>query len=77
MRFIATEEEIAIDYAALDAPLDQMIWQHIAASHCLDDFRNYLKHSPEGSAHFDEAVERLLGAYKSRRSSADTTIIIC
>lgn len=49
-----------IDYTALDAPIDLLIWQGIEGSPCPEDFRNYLRHSPEGAAHLDEAIERLI-----------------
>ena len=49
-----------IDYPALDAPIDLLIWQSIEGSPCPEDFRNYLRHSPEGAAHLDEAIERLI-----------------
>ncbi len=49
-----------IDFAAIDAPIDQIIWDQLAASSCPEDFRNYLRHSLEGAVHLDEAIERLI-----------------
>lgn len=49
-----------IDYSEPDAPIDRLIWQHIADSPCSEDFRNYLRHSPEGAAHLEEAIEQLI-----------------
>ena len=34
-----------IDYSEPDAPIDRLIWQHIADSPCSEDFRDYLRHS--------------------------------
>jgi TPR repeat protein len=49
-----------IDYSASDAPIDLLIWQGIEGSPCPEDFQNYLRHSPEGAAHLDDAIERLI-----------------
>ena len=47
-------------YAQVDSPIDALIWQHIADSPCPDDFRAYLRHAPEGAAHVEEAIARLI-----------------
>lgn len=49
-----------IDYATRDAPIDAPIWRHIVDSLCPQDFRDYLRHTPEGAAHVDEAIDRLI-----------------
>lgn len=43
-----------------DSRIDALIWQAIAASDCPEDFRRYLRHKPEGAAHLEEAMERLI-----------------
>lgn len=48
------------NYSASDAPIDRLIWQHIADSPCPEDFENYLQHSPEGAGHREEAIEKLI-----------------
>lgn len=60
-----------IDYSKQDAPIDEIIWQAIADSSCPKDFRDYLKHSPEGSVHLDEAIERLIALDDSDATCAD------
>ncbi|MBI4988186.1 MAG: SEL1-like repeat protein [Rhodocyclales bacterium] len=43
-----------------DSRIDTLIWQAIAESDCPEDFRHYLRHKPEGAAHLEEAMERLI-----------------
>lgn len=60
LHFIIIDGDTVINYAALDAPIDQLIWQRIADSPCPEDFHNYLRHAPEGAAHMEEAIDRLI-----------------
>jgi TPR repeat protein len=66
--------DIVINYAALDVPIDQLIWQHIADSPCPEDFRAYLRHAPEGAAHLDEAIERLIALDDADAACADEQV---
>ena len=43
-----------------DSTIDTLIWDAIADSTCPEDFRCYLRHKPEGAAHFDAALDRLI-----------------
>jgi TPR repeat protein len=43
-----------------DAAIDDLIWQAIRDSESPNDFRSYLDHRPENSAHLDEALDRLV-----------------
>ena len=49
-----------IDFAPFDSPIDQLIWHEIADSLCPEDFSNYIQHAPEGAAHIEEALDRLI-----------------
>lgn len=48
------------DYTVADTQIDQVIWEHIKESACPEDFHAYLRHKPEGAAHLDEAIDRLI-----------------
>jgi hypothetical protein len=49
-----------MEYSVADAPIDAMIWGHIADSKCPKDFSAYIEHAPERATHRDEAHERLI-----------------
>jgi TPR repeat protein len=60
-----------IDYAVPDAVIDQIVWTAINDSSCAQDFRDYLRHAPEGSLHRDDAIDRLIAIDEAETSCSD------
>lgn len=59
-----------IDYATQDAPIDALIWRHIADSLCPQDFRDYLQHAPASQANPPSRKQQPVGSSAQRRLDA-------